>query len=105
MCQSKQVAIDSVFGGQLGRLGYELPFSFDIMPTIKIKGVAKVCSNAHTLMPKGAFTFEIFKSSEFNKPTEGSTEDNVVLEKIEDVVVRASKKVDIEGERLVYRLG
>ena len=105
MCQSKQVAIDSVFGGQLANLGCETPFEFDIMPTIKIKGTAKVCSNAHTSMPKGAFTFEIFKTTEFSKPAEGSTEENVVLEKIEDPVIRASKKVDIEGERLVYRLG
>ena len=43
--------------------------------------------------------------TEMCKIAEGSTEDNVVLEKIQDLVVRASKKVDIEGERLVYRLG
>ena len=35
---------------------------------------------------------------------EGSTEENIILETIDEVVVRASKKVDNEGERLVYRL-
>ena len=38
------------------------------------------------------------------KMGDGSTESNIILEKIDDVVVRASKKVDNEGERLVYRL-
>ena len=74
------------------------------MPTIKIKGTAKICCNAHTSMPKGAFTFQIFQMTEMCKMGDGSTESNIILEKIDDVVVRASKKVDNEGERLVYRL-
>ena len=57
ICQSKEVSLDSVFGEHLESPGIQLPFGFDIMPTIKIKGIAKICSNAHTSMPKGAFTF------------------------------------------------
>ena len=74
------------------------------MPTIKIKGTAKICCNDHTEMPKGAFTFQIFQMTEMCKMGDGSTEENIILETIDEVVVRASKKVDNEGERLVYRL-
>ena len=57
ICQSKEVPLESIFGGHLESPGIQLPFEFNIMPTIKMKGIAKICSNAHTTMPKGAFTF------------------------------------------------
>ena len=82
ICQSKEVPLDSIFGEHAESPGIQLPFEFDIMPTIKIKGIAKVCSNAHTSMPKGAFAFQIHQMTEMCKIADGSTEDNVILEKI-----------------------
>ena len=43
--------------------------------------------------------------SEVNRPSDDSTEERVLLETVDEVVVRISKQVDWEGERLLYRLG
>ena len=109
LCKSEDVPLESVLADHLSDPGIAKPFQFQIQarsnPPVTVRGSAKVCCNLHTAMPKGAFTLQIEDMTEMLKETSDSNEDVMLLEKVTGVVVRISKQVDIEGERLLYRLG
>ena len=55
-------------------------------------------------MPKGAFSLTVEEKSAFHKEAESSTPEHMVLSEIEGLVLRISKQVSLDGERLIYRL-
>ena len=105
ICKSNDVPLSEMFVEHLEEPDITKPFTFEIDATASVKGNVKVCCNAHTAMPKGAFTLQIEDMSEIMRPSEESTHETLILEPVTEIVVRISKQVDNEGERLVYRLG
>lgn len=63
-----------------------------------------LCCNAFTAMPKGTFRLTVEDKSVFHKEAESSTPEHTVLAEVEGLVLRISKRVSLDGDRLVYRL-
>ena len=85
-------------------MGLAQAFEATIDAKTSIVGVARLCCNAFTAMPKGSFSMTIEDKSRIVKLAESSTPENKVLARINGLVLRISKKVNIDGECLIYRL-
>ena len=100
----EMVGLASVFGKQLDSMGLAMSFEANLDAKTSITGVARLCCNAFTAMPKGCFSMTVEDMSTIMKIADSSTPDNTVLSKIDGLVLRISTKINKEGERLVYRL-
>lgn len=69
-----------------------------------VGGSVSLCCNAFTAMPKGTFTLTVEDKSVFHKVSDSSTPDHTVLAEVEGLVLRISKRVSIDSDRLIYRL-
>ena len=55
-------------------------------------------------MPKGSFQLTIEDRSSINRIADSSTSERTVLSEVDGIVLRVSKQVSLDGERLIYRL-
>ena len=85
-------------------MGLSRTFEAPIDAKTKVQGVARLCCNAFTAMPKGSFSLTIEDRSDIMKLADSSTPDHTVLAKVEGLILRVSKQVNIDGERLIYRV-
>ena len=85
-------------------MGLSQPFEATIDAKTSVTGTASLCCNAFTAMPKGTFTLTVEEWTSFLKVAESSTPEHTVLTKVDGLVLRISKQISKDGDRLVYRL-
>lgn len=86
-------------------MGLRRPFEATIDGRTSVTGVARICCNAFTAMPKGAFQLTIEDRSKILRVADSSTPEQTVLTEVEGLVLRISKQSSKDGDRLLYRLG
>lgn len=72
-------------------MGLSMPFEASFDAKTSVTGKARLCCNAFTAMPKGAFTMTIEDKSSILKIGDSSTQDQKVLAKVDGLVLRVSK--------------
>ena len=104
IAQGQPVSLAQVMGQQLESMGLSRSFEVSIDAKTKVRGAARLCCNAFTAMPKGSFSLTIEDKSDIMKVADSSTPDHTVLAKVEGLVMRVSKQVSLDGDRLLYRV-
>ena len=85
-------------------MGLGKPFEQTISDKIRVTGVARLCCNAFTAMPKGSFSLTVEEMTSIVREADSSTMEHKVLTKVEGLVLRISRQISLDGDRLVYRL-
>lgn len=102
--QGEFVGLASVFNKQIESMGLSQSFEANIDAKTSVTGVARLCCNAFTAMPKGAFSLTVEDKSSIMKVADSSTPEHTVLSEVEGLVLRISKQVSNDSDRLIYRL-
>ena len=72
------VSLGSVFGKQLDSVGLSRDFEATVDGRTSVTGSARICCNAFTAMPKGAFSLTIEDRSSILRVADSSTADRTI---------------------------
>lgn len=72
----EMVGVPSLFSSQMDFMGLARPFEVIIDAKTTVTGVARLCCNEFTAMPKGQFSLTIEDMSSIMKVADSSTIDN-----------------------------